>query len=180
MNDHRDPPTLPARLEPPAHLEERTVARLRAEGLLAPSRADLPGRRVARGWAIAAVAAGVALFGGGFVLGDVRGGQRTLDVVEALAGADAQRTAALVQRTGSAYVAALAALAEADTVDSAVGREVARAVLWSAAAELARLDPDDADLWRILQSLDPTADVDPGSAGADGADTPAARTVLWF
>ncbi len=180
-------PASPAPLDPPESLEDRTVMRLREEGLLhwsgdAARAASRPARW--RWTPVAAVAAGVVLFVAGFVAGDVRGGQRTLDVVAALNGADAARTAALVQRTGSNYVAALAALAETDTTESEVGREVARAILWSAATELARLDPDDADLWRLVEALEAT--IDPitefeaatAEAGAEGPVTP--RTVLWF
>lgn len=162
--------------ELPPGLEERTVRRLRAEGLLQPptARRNRPG--AGWGWASAAAAAGIALFASGFLLGEQRGGQRTLDVVEALAEADASRTAAVIQRTGSDYVAALSTLASTDGADSRMGREIARAVLWSAATELARLDPDDAALWRALESLRPYATTPPDSSGT----TPTHRTVVWF
>ena len=162
--------------ELPPGLEERTVRRLRAEGLLRPPTTQRGRPTTGFGWATAAIAAGLALFSTGFLLGEQRGGQRTLDVVEALAEADASRTAAVIQRTGSDYVAALSALASADGADSQVGREIARAVLWSAAAELARMDPDDADLWRTLESLRPRASIPPDSSST----TAPHRTVVWF
>lgn len=166
----------------PPDLEDRTVRRLRAEGLLQPTTA-FPARSSERhsprtlAWPLAAAAAGITLFAAGFTIGEHRGGQRTLDVVEALAEADASRTAALVQRTGSDYVAALSALAATDPSDSQTGREIARAVLWSAATELARLDPDDADLWRMLESLRPRATLPADSSSIAEA---ASRTVVWF
>ena len=150
--------------ELPPGLEERTVRRLRAEGLLRPPTTQRGRPTTGFGWATAAIAAGLALFSTGFLLGEQRGGQRTLDVVEALAEADASRTAAL------------SALASADGADSQVGREIARAVLWSAAAELARMDPDDADLWRTLESLRPRASIPPDSSST----TAPHRTVVWF
>ena len=160
--------------ELPPDLEDRTVLRLRAEGLLRSPVIHRSRPRVA--WSAAAVAAGIALFATGFTIGEQRGGQRTLDVVEALAEADASRTAAVIQRTGSDYVAALSALASTDPSDAEAGREIARAILWSAATELARLDPDDADLWRTLESLRPRHTTTSDSI----SPTPRARTVVWF
>lgn len=158
---------------PPPHLEERAVAALYEEGLLG-SGIRRPGRRPG-GWAAAAVAAGVALFAAGFATGQADGARRTVEVVEALQQADAARTAALIQRSGSDYVEALAALGEsAGTADSAAGREVARSVVRSALTELSRLDPDDADLRRALAALGA-----PGRAASDSTSR-SARVVLWF
>lgn len=109
-------------------------------------------------------------------MGEQRGGRRSIEIVEVLAEADAARTAALIQRTGSEYVASLSALASIDPADSQDGREIGRAVLRSAAAELARLDPDDADLWRILEVLRPRLAIPSDSSGA----TAPYRTVVWF
>ncbi len=158
---------------PPPHLEDRTVAALRQDGLLG-AQVRRPGRPMG-GWAAAAVAAGVALFAAGFATGQADGARRTVEVVEALQQADAARTAALIQRSGSDYVEALASLGEsAGSADSAAGREVARSVVRSALTELSRLDPDDADLRRALAAL--------GAPGPAASDSTArnARVVLWF
>src|SRR5437867_11488495 len=94
---------MPSRL-----LEERVVAELRARGLL--------GTRVRqRMWArlqIGAVAAaGLALFASGLAVGQWLGARHTASAMLAVQSRDAASTAAAVQRTGSAYLSALGALA---------------------------------------------------------------------
>lgn len=158
---------------PPGALEDRTVAALRREGLLTAPGLRRPPRRLAP-WAMAAAAAGVGLFAAGFAVGQADGTRRTVEVVEALRDADASRTAALIQRSGSDYVEALSALVQSrDDGDVGPGREVARGVIRSALTELTRLDPDDADLRRALLALDPGQ-----GSPADTART--ARAILWF
>ena len=68
------------------------------------------------------------------------------------------RAAARVQQTGSDYVTALNALSlhasSSQPEQFAQGREVARAALYAAAAEVIRLDPNDPLAVRILQGLE--------------------------
>lgn len=165
---------LPRERIPPADLEDRTVAALRRRGLLSGSRRR-PAWPAWPAWSVAAAAAAAALFAAGFSIGQARGARQTVEVVEALREADAARTAALIQRAGSDYVAALAALAEsAGAGDSAPGREVARGVVRTALTELARQEPDDAEVRRALAALSPA----PGEASDSTARS--VRATLWF
>ncbi|MDP2471239.1 MAG: hypothetical protein Q8W46_10250 [Candidatus Palauibacterales bacterium] len=159
---------LPREREPGRLLEERTVRTLRDEGLLASG----PGRRVEsasdsgmstrRPWwrSAAAIAAGIALFAGGLSVGQVLGARQTADALQTVfVGRDA-RLASEVQRTGSDYVAALAALSEVDfqqPADSGQALEVALTALWAAANEIVRLAPDDPLTARILQGFEARA-----------------------
>ena len=105
-------------------------------------------------------------------MGERRGTDRTLAAFDAVGERTAQSEAAQVQRLGSLYVEALARLASAEaTDDPAVGQgvESARTILWAAALELARLDPEDAALARVLQELSGPTPV-----------TGDARTQFWF
>ena len=164
---------LPRTLWPSDTLEHAVVQALCGEGLLGPRARRRRGPRVAaRGWLAAAAAAGLALFAGGFALGQAAGGRATLETLEAVAalrdGDEAER-AALLQRTGSLGVRAVTGLDEAE--DAGPGREVALAILRAAATELARLSPDDARLARVRAILEGSeAEAGPGVT----------RSVLWF
>ena len=94
---------LPRERMPSRLLEERTVKALRTRGLLRH-------RRPGAAW-MAAAAAAVALFAGGFALGQWTGSRTMSDSMLAIRQQSAEDAAALVQRTGSAYVLALASLA---------------------------------------------------------------------
>jgi hypothetical protein len=160
---------LPRERTPGRLLEERTVKALRTRGLLRA--------RPRASWLVAGLAASVALFAGGFAAGQWTA---TREVTTSLAAAHEQTAmyaAHAVQRTGSAYVAALMALARyRDSTKSpgvAEGREAAAAALYAAASELARLAPDDA-LARALASI--LADTDPQLRG----ESARARNVVWF
>lgn len=133
---------LPRQREASRMLEERTVRALRAGGLLR-----------ARSWhsgiwiAATGVAAAAVVFLGGLTVGQWLG---TRTVARSMASAQAQSAmelAVAVQRTGSAYVKALEALAQiADTASNgavAQGREVALTALYAAVHELVLLAPDD-------------------------------------
>jgi hypothetical protein len=175
---------LPRERDPGPLLEERTVRVLRERGMLGH------GGRVVRApawpafspaWASAAAAAAVALFVSGFAVGHWIQARHTEDLLVRMHERDAAHTAALVQRTGSAYVAALAALA--DAADSsragtaatgrevAQGREVAVNILHAAANQLVRIAPEEPLAARILQGLDRVAPRD--SAATE-------QQVIWF
>jgi hypothetical protein len=158
---------VPRNREPGRLLEERTVHALRERGRLRRP------RPVAAWWAAAAA---VALFAAGFATGQR---SSSLDIATRFAEvqqASAMRAAEQVQRTGSAYVAALAELARLDVGadEGAVlqGREAARAALRAAASELAALTPGDPVAAQMLWLL---------PAGGPAADsTAASKTVFWF
>ncbi len=181
---------LPAAI-PPRELEERIVGALRAEGLLGGAQRsavpagrwspeDAPDGRSAGGpararWPLAAAAA-VALFAAGFAAGQFTGSRSTADALIAAREADASATAALVQQAGSAYVHALAALAdrtgkgaEADALDQ--GEAAALAAFTAAAAELARLDPENETAHQVLTLL---------TTRSNGEPSAASRQTVWF
>jgi hypothetical protein len=92
--------------------------------------------------------------------------------------ADAADRAALVQETGSAYVAAVAALAELEggawRAQVGPGSEAGTSAVRAAIAELVRLRPDDARLVRALEIL-----TDDDAADAN-ASPELVRRVVWF
>ncbi len=143
--------------QPGVGLEEKTVRRLREEGLLRRPRANW-WRRPALAWGSAAAAALLAAFLAGFSAGHYQGAQSTVQVLATLQQGDLMPAAARVQQTGSDYIAALNALRmQADSSPPeqfAQGREVAAAALYAAAAEVIRLDPNDPLAVRILQGLE--------------------------
>ncbi len=166
--------TLPREHRPGDLLEERTVHALRARGLI---RSPSSGFHLSPAWAIAAAA--VAIFAGGFSLGQWLEARQARAALIAMHEQDAARTAAQVQRAGSAYVAALGRLA--DLADSSgprelqQGREVATNILHAAASQMVRLEPDEPVAVRILQGLDRAAKRDTNTLAA--ADS---RRVIWF
>lgn len=175
-------------VHPPEGLEDRVVGALYAEGLLgtARSRMRLPrgadpratfghGRGLRTWWPLA-TAASVALFAAGFAAGQMTGARSTAEALISAREADAAATAALVQQAGTAYVQAIAALAdrtERGDADEATGQGEAAAVaaFTAAAEEWARLDPDDATARQVLSLL----------ATERGGDEPReAEQTLWF
>lgn len=159
---------LPRSREPGRLLEERTVSALRSRGLLRPSPRKI--------WWPAAAAAAVAFFATGYALG-----QRSASIALIETAFESQQQAAMqaamqVQRTGSAWIAALNALArlpeDADSEAVRQGREAARAALTAAAAEFAGIAPTDPVSAQLLWVLSGPAD----------ADEPAgqSRAVVWF
>ena len=166
---------LPRERIPPGRLETRTVRALRAEGLLRESRSWATSQWT---WIVgASAAAGLALFLGGVALGQSLGARQTAEALAAVYPDRTERAAAWAQSTGTAHAQALDALvhavANAAEPDPEQAREVARATLWAAAAEVVRLAPDDPLAVRILQEFERAR-----SAGAAPED--AARTVIWF
>lgn len=169
---------LPREADPGQLLEERTVKALRQEGLLAASGTGGPSRDAhdsspaGRPWwqLVAGIAAAIALFAGGVSVGQVVGARQTADAFQTVFEDGDVLLAAQVQRAGSDYVAALAALAEADggaAADTGQALEVALTALWAAANEIVRLAPDDPLTARILQGFEARArdTYEPGAGG---------------
>ena len=159
---------LPRERDPGRLMEERTVRALREEGLLAPSSGrprrsahDLA-RAEGRPWwkTAAAIAAAVALFAGGLSVGQMLGARQTVDAFQTVFDDGDALLAARVQRAGSDYVAALAALSVVDggaSADTSQALEVALTALWAAANQIVRLAPDDPLTARILQGFEAKA-----------------------
>ncbi|MEN8375082.1 MAG: hypothetical protein ABFS34_06485 [Gemmatimonadota bacterium] len=176
---------------PPPELEERVVEALYTEGLLGEVAPGRTGRGAAvapleatgwrwrsRGLVPLAAAASIALFVAGFAAGQFTGSRSTADAIIAFREADSEATAELVQRAGSAYVQALAALA--DRTQTGVGDPVldqgeaaGLAALTAAAVELTRLAPENERAHQVLSLL--TA----SPVGPSGGGDPATQTV-WF
>jgi hypothetical protein len=154
----------------------RQQARQDASDQGARVRSLLP-RLDARAWRRVAqltvgLAASLALFAGGTLWGEARASQRTLEALLQQRQPDARTAATLVQRAGSAYVTSVADFGSrqqlaGDPAAVAQGREVARAVLRAAAAEVVRLDPGDPLAREILRSSAP-------------APEQRARNIVWF
>lgn len=133
---------LPREREASGLLEARTVRALRARGLL---RAGAWQRRP---WmAVAGIAAAAVMFLSGLAVGQWLGTRTVARSMASAQAASAMDRAIAVQRTGSAYVDALEALAQiADTSANgavAQGREAALTALYAAVHELVLLAPDD-------------------------------------
>jgi len=161
---------LPRERSPGRLVEERTVRALRARGLLRVT-------SVSPHWVVAASAAALALFALGFVAGQWAATRAVRDAVLAERNVTAMEAAQTVQRTGSAYVIALATMASmADSAPrSAVdqGREAAKSALYAAALELASLVPDDPIAAQIRRYL-------AGIKSRDATERGETRSVVWF
>jgi len=168
--------SLPRERDPGSTLEERIVRALRAQGLLEPARIRL--MPPVLGW-LAAAAASILLFAGGVALGAWLEARHTTQVVMAMHQRDAAAAAAMVQRTGSAYVSALSALASfaerSRPQEMAPGREAAMNALHAAANQMVRLVPEDPVAVEILQGMS-------RASRADTLETASAepRRVMWF
>jgi hypothetical protein len=168
---------LPRERAPDRALEERVVRALRAQGLLerpAVLRIALP----PMGW-LAAAAASVMIFAGGFALGALLESRHTTQVVLDMHERDAAQAAAMVQRTGSAYVSALAALAsvadKSRPQEMLPGREAAVNALHAAANQMVRLVPEDPVAVNILQGMARASRADSVEAAAASP-----RRLVWF
>lgn len=166
---------LPREQVPGRMLEERTVHALRERGLLGGRHHARP--PVWRTWPTAAAAA-VALFVSGIAVGQWIGSRAVADSMAVASHQSALEAAAAVQQAGSAYVTALAALAEfADSTTTpgyVQGREVALTALYAAARELAQLTPDDPLAVAIRQRLESFRSTN-GSGGIQDI-----HRVVWF
>lgn len=171
--------SLPREADPGDLLEERTVKALKVRGLIRePRRQGFALFHPA--WAAAAAAAVIAVFAGGFAIGQWVAARQASETLVALRQADAAQASALVQQTGSAYLSALATLAEAarsgsGSRDVTQGREVATNILHAAANEMTRIAPDDPLTVQILQGLERAARRDTTTTRAEEQ-----RKVAWF
>lgn len=168
---------LPREAMPSRVLEERVVSALRGRGLIGARRARRPAWEWRRLPFAAAAAAGIALFACGLALGQWMGARHTAEAMLAVQRQDAANAVAAVQRTGSAYLSALGALAQAsassDPQEVARAREAAQNVLHEAANEMVRLAPDDPVSAQILKGLD-RAKVQATPASTDGM-----KRLVW-
>ena len=168
--------SLPRERDPGSTLEERIVRALRAQGLLAPP-ATIRLMPPAWGW-LAAAAAAVMLFAGGVALGAWLEARHTTQVVMDMHQRDAAAAAALVQRTGSAYVSALSALASfaerSRPQELGPGREAAVNALHAAANQMVRLVPEEPVAVQILQGMSRASRGDTLESAAEP------RRVVWF
>ena len=166
---------LPREARPGRLLEERTVAALRKRGLLGV-------RRPRRFWSAATMTVGLAasitFFAMGLAVGQWMATRTMATSLASANQASAMHVAAAVQRSGSAYVAALAALAQLpDSVGAesvAQGREAALAALYGAVSELVLLAPEDPLSVAVRELLVARGGARPGA----GEST--IRNVVWF
>jgi len=189
--------SLPREAEPSRILEERVVTSLREEGIL--RKGGRPEREVAeprafrswlRPWMVAgSAAASLVLFASGVLVGHWMGTRSTAQAFLAVREQDAGDLALRIQEAGTAYVSALVALGDVTRqtpvqggavggpspalAELLQGSEVALGALYAAAYELARLNPGDADVRRVLQILE---DRRARETGVEGE----ARNVVWF
>jgi len=161
--------------DPGRMLEERTVKALRRERLI--------GRPLRQRWYLraplvaAGLAASIALFASGLAVGQWLGTRTVADSMAAANQQTVMQAAAAVQRAGSAYVMALAALTQmADTTESqavAQGREAAVNSLYAAVRELVVLAPDDPMAVTIRQELERLR-------LGGGAEVTQVQNLVWF
>jgi hypothetical protein len=168
---------LPREFAPSASLEERTVAALRERGVLpTPITAARSRRRsrLGRAWLPVALAASLSIFTSGLLVGNYMG-SRNMALQHLVGRESAQEAARHVQRAGSLYVAALAALSTDSTPNRAVRdsvRTVAVKILTEAAEEMALLAPDDPLAAAVLR-------VQTQRARQQTPDAPS-RQVVWY
>jgi hypothetical protein len=168
---------LPREADPPTGLEGRTVALLRARGVLAaPLRPlALPTRHWHPAWLVGALAASLALFASGIAVGQFLGARSaTIAAAVGMGSSLAERTQQ-VQRTGSEYVAALSALLqETDTSNASRQRatEAALGALGAAAQEVSRLAPSDPLAAAVLRGLT--------ESRRASQPPPPTRNVVWY
>lgn len=168
---------LPAEAMPSALLEERTVRELRRRGLLHTKRMF----SFSPAWLAGAVAASLALFATGVVVGQYVGTRNTAGVVAQIQyKTDAAAASAQVQQTGTAYVQALEALVNAarqnqSTAQDAQVREVALTALHQAANEIVRLAPNDPVVAQILQGIEQERKQTQARKGRSSD-----RQIVWF
>jgi hypothetical protein len=168
---------LPDVILPSALLEERTVRELRRRGLLKRKRS------ISSTWLAGSVAASVALFAIGVIVGQYLGTRSAVSVVAEMRSMnDAGAAAAHVQQTGTAYVEALAALVHAARQsqpggpEAAQAREVALTALHEAANEVVRLAPNDPVAAKILQGIEQEKEQRQNGGSRPDAD----RQIVWF
>ena len=158
---------------PSALLEERTVKELRSRGVLRRQR-WLP-----TSWVVGSIAASIALFATGVLVGQYLGTRSTLDTVATITQNNPAAAAAHVQETGTAYVQALEALVNSansqQQTNSAQAREVALTALHAAANEVVRLAPNDPVATKILQGIEQAK-----RQAQPREQRDAGRNIVWF
>jgi hypothetical protein len=166
---------LPEEAMPSPLLEERTVHALRKKGLLRKAR-SFPAV-----WLAGSIAASLALFATGVVVGQYLGTRNTVQAIAQIQNGDAAAAAARVQQTGTAYVHAMTALVNAAQQnqsrgqDASQAREVALTALHEAANEVVRLAPNDPVVAKILQGIEQQRQqTQPRTARS------ADRQIVWF
>jgi hypothetical protein len=166
---------LPTEAMPSALLEERTVRELRARGLLRRK------RFVHTAWLVGSVAASLALFATGVVVGQYLGTRNTVEMIAQIQPrTDAASATTQVQVTGTAYVQALEALVNAAQLnrgqaDSSQARQVALTALHQAANEVVRLAPNDPVVAKILQGIEQEKKQSQTRNGRSNE-----RQIVWF
>jgi hypothetical protein len=167
---------LPDETVPSVLLEERTVRELRRRGLLKRKRS------ISSAWLAGSIAASLALFATGVVVGQYVGTRSAVSVVAEMQGLQDGSAAAQVQQTGTAYVQALAALVNAAQQgqpagpESSQAREVALTALHEAANQIVRLAPNDPVAAKILQGIEQEKQQKQSDNGRSAAD----RQIVWF
>jgi len=213
--EKREFENLPRTALPSEFLWQRVVRALREDGILRGSGAAAlapDSSRVAHGgsgagdsgprgepavhrvrpWVIAAasMAASLALFASGALMGHWLGARSTERAFLAAREQEAGQLAQRVQEAGTAYVSALAALGDlrpaagrATALGTPVapalaateirqGREAALAALYGAAVELARVSPGDPDISEVIRILESRRFQGNGAAGS--------RRQTWY
>jgi hypothetical protein len=171
--------------EPSEQLEQRVVLELRSRGILRPAHTGVVRvHRIGFAWPSLQVAAGfavcVALFASGIAVGQWLGLRHTTEAMLQMHQQDAAQAAALVERTGNAYVTALGTLAQVSgnstPQEAARAREAAQSVMHAAANEMVRLAPDDPLAVQILQGMDRAREKQ-AQANGQAANK---RRLAWF
>lgn len=166
---------LPREALPSAMLEERTVRELRARGILRRK------RTIPVVWLAGSIAASLALFATGVVVGQYMTTRTTVSALAKMQDPDAATVAANVQRTGTAYVQALEALVtvahqnQNGGQDMPQAREVALTALHEAANEVVRLAPNDPVVAKILQGIEQERKQNPPARNGRTE-----RQIVWF
>lgn len=164
---------LPREADPSPLLEARTMRALRERGWLTGR------RRLPAGWWAAGVAASIALFASGLVTGQWLGARQAAVVLAAQQRASLEEMTTLLERTGGAYVNALARLAESDVHQedgSDRAREVALQILHQAANEVVRLAPNEPVAVKILQGFEHAA----LEKRSPAESRTRRRQIIWF
>ena len=164
---------LPGERTPSALLEERTVRALRKRGLLRHKR-SFP-----TAWLAGSIAASLALFATGVVVGQYLATRSAVDAVAQITQHNGAVTTQQVQQAGTAYVAALQALVNSAQQNQAgqnkQARDVALTALHQAADQIVRLAPNDPVATHIVQALDQEQKQNQAPAGKSRQ-----RQIVWF
>ncbi|MBU1699819.1 MAG: hypothetical protein KJ970_15700 [Candidatus Eisenbacteria bacterium] len=169
--------SLPRERRPSDLLEARVVRDLKSRGLLRSGFRG--GVTLTPVWMAIAAIAVMALIIGSYAMGQWTGSKQTERVMLAMHEHDNLRLAMEVQKSGTAYLSALAQLihqaGDQDSETRNQGREVALTTLYAAAEEMVNLFPDDPVTGNILRAMDGTGSWRPGNT--NGKEL---YRVAWF